>query len=92
MKILIMIKFDGSFLSTRWGNFPEKPFKTLPKSWERGCKLKLYEQSLKCFENQNLLSCKLGLEEIYQIKANAVNIWHKILRKIVLIRVKFVYW
>ena len=34
MKILIMIKFDGSFLSTRWGNFPEKPFKTLPKSWE----------------------------------------------------------
>ena len=31
-------------------------------------KLKLHEQNLKCFENENYLRCKLRLEEIYEIK------------------------
>ena len=37
---------------------------------ERGNFPELY---LKCFENKDYLRCKLRLEEIYVIKANAVN-------------------
>ena len=37
-------------------------------------KLKLYEQNLKCFENEDYLRCKLRLEEIYKTKANGVKI------------------
>ena len=37
-------------------------------------KLKLHEKSLKCFENEDYLRCKLRLKEIYKIKANSVKI------------------
>ena len=37
-------------------------------------KLKLHEQNLKCFENEDYLRCKLRLEEIYKTKANGVKI------------------
>ena len=40
-------------------------------------KLKLYEQNLKCFENEDYLRCKLRLEDIYEIKANGVQIRSK---------------
>ena len=40
-------------------------------------KLKLYEQNLKCFENEDYLRCKLRLEEIYKIRANSVKIRSK---------------
>ena len=31
-------------------------------------KLKLYEQNLKCFENEGYLRCNLRLKEVYEIK------------------------
>ena len=37
-------------------------------------KLKLHEQNLKCFENEDYSRCKLRLEEMYEIKANCVKI------------------
>ena len=41
-------------------------------------KLKLYEQNLKCFENEDYLRCKLRLEEIYEnIKIRSKCSWHE---------------
>ena len=62
--------------------FSRKFFKTLAKELREELrilenKLKLYEQNLKCFENEDYLRCKLRLEEIYKIKANGVKIRSK---------------
>ena len=35
------------------------------------------EQNLKCFENEDYLTCKLRLEKIYETKANGVKIRSK---------------
>ena len=72
MKILMMIKFDGSFLNTKWGNFPEKISKTLAKQLREELqmlenkvwKTKFYEQNLECFQNEDHLRCKVRLVEI----------------------------
>ena len=40
-------------------------------------KLKLCEQNLKCFVNEDYLRRKLRVEEIYEVKANYVKIRNK---------------
>ena len=40
-------------------------------------KLKLHQQNLKCFENEDYLRCKLSLEELYEIKVNGVKVRSK---------------
>ena len=67
--------------------FSRKFSKTLAKELRQELrilenKLKLYEQNLKYFENEDYLRCKLRLEELYEIKANGVKIrskciWYK---------------
>ena len=58
--------------------FSRKICKTLAKELREELqilenKLKLYEQNLKCFENEDYLRCKLRLEEIYEISASDVK-------------------
>ena len=66
------------FLKYKVRKFPRKFSKILAKElWQElrilENKLKLYEQNLKCFENEDYLRCKLRLEEIYKTKANGVK-------------------
>ena len=67
MKILMIIKVDGSFLNTKWGNFPEKISKTLREELQilenKVWKTKFYEQNLECFQNEDHLRCKVRLVE-----------------------------
>ena len=63
------------FLKYKVRKFSRKFSKTLSKElrdeWRiLENKLKLHEQNLKCFENEDYLRCKLRLEEIYEKKAN----------------------
>ena len=62
--------------------FSRKFFKTLPKELREELqilenKLKLYEQNLKCFENEDYLRFKLRLEGIEETKVNGVKIRSK---------------
>ena len=62
--------------------FSRKFSKTLAKELRQesrilGNKLRLYEQNLKYFENEDYLRCKLRLEEIYETKSNGVKIRSK---------------
>ena len=70
------------FLKYRVRKFSRKLSKTLAKEIKEDLrilenKLKLHEQNLECFKNEDHLRCKIRLEEIYEIKANGAKIRSK---------------